>query len=65
MLYEVITFLLRGLAEVERELRALGIPLVLLEGEPGAELARFAKDAHTLVTDFDPLQPKLRWLSVV
>lgn len=56
-------FLLRGLAEVANELQKLHIPFVLLEGEPGAEVARFAANAHTLVTDFDPLRPKRQWLA--
>lgn len=55
-------FLLRGLAEVARDLEALRIPFVLLEGDPGAEVSRFAQNAHTLVTDFDPLRPKRGWL---
>jgi len=56
-------FLLRGLEDTARELAALRIPFVLLEGDPGVEIARFARNAHSLVTDFDPLRPKRQWLA--
>lgn len=57
-------FMLRGLRQTEQSLRAKGIPLVLLRGEPGRELPRFARehDVSALVTDFDPLRIKRQWL---
>ncbi|OQA05329.1 MAG: Deoxyribodipyrimidine photo-lyase [bacterium ADurb.Bin374] len=56
-------FLLRGLREVERDLRRLQIPFHLLEGDPVETLPTFLRDADAaeLVTDFDPLRPKREW----
>ncbi|MDC0336022.1 deoxyribodipyrimidine photo-lyase [Pseudodesulfovibrio sp.] len=56
-------FMLSGLEEVERELQALGIPFVLLLGDPGKSLPRFSTKirAGALVTDFDPLRIKQDW----
>nr|MBP7635204.1 deoxyribodipyrimidine photo-lyase [Candidatus Ozemobacteraceae bacterium] len=56
-------FLLRGLREVERDLRRLRIPFHLLEGDPAETLPSFLRgiDAAELVTDFDPLRPKQEW----
>lgn len=57
-------FLLRGLEETEGALRAAGIPLFALHGEPGTEVGRFAHEheAALVVTDFDPLRIKRRWV---
>lgn len=56
-------FMLRGLAGVAERLRELGIPFVLLRGNPPDEICRFIQ-GHTvgvLVTDFDPLRVKRSW----
>jgi len=57
-------FLLRGLEETEGAMRADGIPLFALQGEPGKEVGRFAHEhgAALVVTDFDPLRIKRRWV---
>lgn len=56
-------FMLRGLRQTEQTLRAKGVPLVLLRGEPGREMPRFVREhaASALVTDFDPLRIKRQW----
>src|SRR5512139_3867844 len=60
-------FMLRGLAEVEWDLAAKGIPFVLLPGEPGKVLPAFLRKhgAGLVVTDFDPLRVKRRWKETV
>ena len=57
-------FLLGSLPETAARLRQAGIPLVALRGSPGQEVARFARehDAALVVTDFDPLRIKKRWI---
>jgi deoxyribodipyrimidine photo-lyase len=59
----IFDFMLRGLAEVASDCRALNLGFVLLRGAPGATVARFAReiDACALVTEFDPLRLKRRW----
>jgi len=56
-------FMLEGLRELESRLRAKGIPFVLLSGRPEELLPPFLEGlgAGLLVTDFDPLRPKLEW----
>ncbi len=56
-------FMLKGLAEVEKELAAYNIPFFLLSGDPVKELPRFIKNnnASILVSDFDPLRIKRKW----
>jgi len=56
-------FMLRGLMEVERDLKKYGVSFALLEGDPGIELPRFAAEikAGAVVTDFDPLRIKQQW----
>lgn len=56
-------FMIRGLAEVERNLAAHAIPFFLLTGSPGRELPQLVKNlaAAALVTDFDPLRIKRTW----
>ena len=56
-------FMLKGLREVEADLRALNIPFVLLQGEPATELPRFAEKmkAGVVVTDFSPLKITREW----
>lgn len=57
-------FLLAGLAETAESLGRAGIPFVALRGDPGREIGRLASDrrAALVVTDFDPLRPKRRWV---
>lgn len=57
-------FLLQGLRETSESLRLAGIPFFVLRGEPGTEVAAFARshDAALVVTDFDPLRTKRRWI---
>ena len=56
-------FMLKGLMEVEKELKRFNIPFILLSGEPTVELSKFIKKikAGNLVTDFDPLKIKRKW----
>jgi len=60
-------FMLKGLQEVERDLRALNITLVLLQGEPTEELPRFATamNAGLIVTDYSPLHISRRWKNAI
>lgn len=56
-------FMLKGLKEVEHNLKKSNIPFLLLSGEPGRLIPEFIKDidAGVLVTDFDPLRIKRKW----
>ncbi|SNS14153.1 Deoxyribodipyrimidine photo-lyase type II [Humidesulfovibrio mexicanus] len=58
-------FLLHGLRHTAQELEALGVPFILLRGEPGQAVAQYARDARIglLVTDADPAKPKRAWLA--
>jgi len=58
-------FMVHGLAETGSTLAALGIPLVILRGEPGQVVADYARHvrAGLLVTDADPTKPKRAWLA--
>ncbi|HWR02815.1 MAG TPA: deoxyribodipyrimidine photo-lyase, partial [Humidesulfovibrio sp.] len=58
-------FIVHGLQETASTLAALGIPFVLLRGEPGAAVAEYAALAKIglLVTDADPTKPKRAWLA--
>lgn len=60
-------FMLQGLKEVERNLRALDIAFFLLQGDPGREIPAFLsdQDASTLVCDFSPLRQSQIWKKVV
>jgi len=60
-------FMLRGLAEVEAELHAHGIPFHLLRGQPEEVLPAFAKahGASTLVCDYSPLRIARGWKQAV
>jgi len=51
-------FMLRGLALVEKDLSALGIPFRLLLGNPSEQVSRYctAVGASHLVTDFSPMR---------
>lgn len=56
-------FMLSGLARVEIDLAALGIPLALRLGDPSAEIPRLADElgAGCVVKDFDPMRVKQGW----
>lgn len=56
-------FMLRGLQETAGRLATLGIPFVLLVGDPGAQIASLASQlgVGAVVTDFDPLRLKQSW----
>ncbi len=56
-------FMVKGLRETARRCRGLGMGFVLLTGDPGAEVARLARDldAMAVVADFDPLRIKKQW----
>ncbi len=56
-------FLLKGLEEVEKELKKFSIPFSLLLGDPSTEILKFAKKVKcgVLITDFDPLKIKKQW----
>ncbi|MEA4858410.1 MAG: deoxyribodipyrimidine photo-lyase [Solidesulfovibrio sp.] len=60
-------FLLAGLAETEGDLRAAGIPLALLTGDPAATVPAFLRGlgAGTCVTDFDPMPVMAGWRQAV
>src|SRR5512146_1344362 len=51
-------FMLKGLKEVEKELRNYNIPFFLLSGDPENEIPLFIAmhGVSELVTDFDPLK---------
>lgn len=56
-------FMLKGLEEVEEDLRKKNIDFVLLTGAPGKEVVKFCKEvsAGVLVTDFSPLRLPRGW----
>ncbi len=56
-------FMLRGLKEVEQNLKQLNIPFFLLHGNPENEIPQFlnAHDAGALVSDFSPLRINKDW----
>lgn len=56
-------FMLKGLMEVEKELRKFNIPFFLLSGNPAEEIPKFINEhkASVLVSDFDPLKIKRKW----
>lgn len=56
-------FMLKGLKEVELNLKKKKIPFYLLEGDPVIEISKFVKNYKigALVSDFDPLKIKLKW----
>ncbi|KAG8462286.1 hypothetical protein KFE25_012106 [Diacronema lutheri] len=60
-------FMLKGLAQLEPELRAHGIQFHLLRGQPEAVLPDFAAEhgAHTIVCDFSPLNIARGWKEAV
>ena len=56
-------FMLKGLKEVEKELKKYNISFVMLTGNPENEIPDFIKkkNVSTLVSDFDPLRIKRIW----
>ena len=60
-------FMLSGLEEVERKLRAKAIPFIVLTGDPKQTIPRFVHDtkASLLVTDFNPLRINQQWIREV
>jgi len=58
-------FFVHGLAETAKRLAARGIPLALLRGEPGEQVAAFARlaGAGLVVTDADPTRLKRAWVA--
>jgi deoxyribodipyrimidine photo-lyase len=60
-------FMLKGLIEVEQELKKYHIPFFVLLGSPPDEIIKFIKKhkASNLVTDFDPLKIKRNWKNEV
>ena len=56
-------FMLKGLVEVERDLKKLKIPFYMLGGEPVFEIAKFIRENKVsfLVTDFNPLKITKHW----
>ncbi len=60
-------FMLKGLAEVEKDLRELGIMFFLLTGDPGREALLFCREvqAGVLVGDFSPLRINDSWKASV
>jgi deoxyribodipyrimidine photo-lyase len=57
------SFMLKGLQELQRSLKAKNIPFFLLAGHPHEEVPKFAKKfkASVVITDFDPLRIKRGW----
>ncbi len=60
-------FMLQGLKEVEKNLKQLNIPFILLKGNPKKEIPQFLSthDAGALVTDFSPLRISRDWKKAV
>jgi deoxyribodipyrimidine photo-lyase len=56
-------FMLKGLAEVEKDLARKDISFYLLRGQPEEEISFFLKKygVSALITDFDPLRIKRAW----
>lgn len=61
------SFMIKGLQEVERELRELEIPFHLLLGDPKENIPQFLRNqnASMLVCDFSPLRVGLSWVNHV
>ncbi len=60
-------FLLKGLEEVEKKAKELGIAFHVIKGNPDVSVVDFLKqvDASVLVSDFDPLRVKRNWFEQV
>jgi deoxyribodipyrimidine photo-lyase len=57
------SFMIKGLTEVEKNLGALGIPFMLLTGDPGDSIVKLVVEekAGAIICDFDPLKIKKEW----
>ena len=60
-------FMIKGLIEVEKELKKYNILFFLLLGNPSDEIPKFIIEhkASVLVSDFDPLKIKRRWKNAI
>jgi deoxyribodipyrimidine photo-lyase len=61
-------FMIRGLRQVERDLDKKGIPFICtVDDDPGAGLRRLVREfgIATIVSDFDPLRHKRRWIDEI
>ena len=60
-------FMVKGLQEVEEQLREKNIPMHLLMGDPTVNVPRFATEnnAFTVVADFGPLRVSRAWVTSV
>ncbi len=60
-------FMLKGLQEVELRLQQKNVPFYMLRGNPEDEIPKFCFENGVghLVTDFDPLRIKRKWLTGV
>ena len=56
-------FMLKGLIEIEKELKKYNIPYIILLGNPSDVISKFINEhkASNLVADFDPLKIKRKW----
>ncbi len=56
-------FMLKGLQEVEKNLKEKNIPFYMLTGSPEEEIPNFVSEYEigTLITDFSPLRIKKTW----
>ncbi len=60
-------FMLKGLQEVDCKLREKNIPFYILQGDPKINIPDFikTKKAGALITGFDPLKIKKKWIQAV
>lgn len=56
-------FMLKGLAEISKELKKYNIPFFLISGKPEEQIPSFIleNNASVLISDFDPLKIKRIW----
>ena len=56
-------FMIKGLMEVEKELKKYNIPFIVLLGNPSVEIPKLINKhkASNLITDFDPLKIRIKW----
>lgn len=57
------SFMIEGLKDVNKDLKALNIPFVFLKGDPIEKIPEYINkiDASLLITDFDPIKTKVKW----
>ena len=62
---KIYRFMLQGLKEIEKDLRLLRIPLIILKGNPVNVLRKFIEDYKIgkVITDFSPLHLKRKWIN--